>query len=470
MNPKEATEKPFDPVSHFSKALSECSIGPTLFVLDNFETVANPLELYKWLDTYIRPPNKILITTRFRDFKGDYPIEVHGMTEQECLLLIEGTCRQLEIRELVTTDYAQELVAESGGHPYVLKILLGEVAKKGSLPKIQRIMAGQDEILTALFERTYSHLPPAAQRVFLTVSSWRSMVPVIALQAVLLRIEHDRINVIEAVEQLARSSFVDILESKEDGQDFVDVPLVASTFGRSKLQTSPFRAAVEADVQLLQQFGASQRTSLTHGIEAHVKRFVSFVAVRVERDPSVLREYVQILEALAHRYPPTWLRIAELYDEVDSDAALSAAKDAIRQYLESSGAANDVRAWKHLADYCRRSADLMGEAHALVELSRREDVELYEISSSANRLNALLATSPASMERDEKNILIEEMADAFEARIDEGNSTDRSRLAWLCLHIKDLDRAQQHVAAGLELHPDNEYCLRLKERLEKHRS
>ena len=293
LKPAEATIKGFDPVAHFSGALTRCGFGPTLFVLDNFETVASPLELYKWLDTYIRPPNKILITTRFRDFKGDYPVEVHGMTDVECLQLIDATSRQLGIAELVTPDYAQKLVAESGGHPYVLKILLGEVAKERSLVQIQRIMAGQEEVLTALFERTYSHLPPAAQRVFLTVSNWRSMVPVIAVQAVLLRIEHDRINVIEAVEHLARSSFVDILESEEDGQDFIHVPLVASTFGRSKLQTSPYRAAVDADVQLLQQFGATQRTSLTHGVESHVRRFVSFVATTIERDPSVLSEYIR---------------------------------------------------------------------------------------------------------------------------------------------------------------------------------
>ena len=73
------------------------------------------------------------------------------------------------------------------------------------------------------------------------------------------------------------------------------------------------------------------------------------------------------------------------------------------------------------------------------------------------------------MERDEKSILIEEVADAFEERIDEGSATDRSRLAWLCLHLKDAGRAQRHVIAGLELHPDNEYCLKLKERLEKYR-
>ena len=470
MNPEEARNKNFDAVAYLAGSLTECSFGPTLFVLDNFETVSSPLELYKWLDTYIRPPNKILITTRFRDFKGDYPVEVHGMNDVECLELIDTTSHQLGIGHLITSDYAKQLIEESDGHPYVLKILLGEVAKEKTLVRIQRIMAGQEEILTALFERTYSHLPPASQRIFLTLANWHSLVPVIAMQAVLLRIEHERINVIDAVENLARSSFVEILKSKEDGQEFIHVPLVASTFGRSKLQTSPYRAAVDADVKLLHQFGATQRTGLSHGVEANVKRFLSFVAANVEQDPAVLSEYVQILEALARRYPPTWLSIAELYGEVGSSSTLNAAKAAVQQYLEMSKSRNNVHAWKMLGDYCRQSGDLIGEAHALVELSRHENVELYEISTSANRLNALLATSPVSLERDEKSILVEGMADAFEARIDEGNATDRSRLAWLCLHLGNVAGAQRHVDAGLELDPDNQYCINLNDRLEKQRS
>ena len=470
LQPEDSTNKDFDPVTNFSEALTQCSFGPALFVLDNFETVSSPLELYRWIDTYVRPPNKVLITTRFRDFKGDYPVEVRGMNDAECVELIDTTSHQLGISDIVTPEYAEKLVTESDGHPYVLKILLGEVAKNKSLVQIQRIMAGQEEVLTALFERTYSHLQPAAQRVFLTTANWRSLVPVIAIQAVLLRLEHERINVIEAVEILARSSFIEILMSEDDAQEFIHVPLVASTFGRSKLQTSPFRAAVDADIRLLHQFGATQRTSLSHGVDGHVRRFLSFVSTRVEQDPSVLSEYVQILEALARGYPPTWLRIAELYNEVGSRSTLDAAKAAVRQYLESSSPKDDVHAWKLLADYCHRTDDLMGAVLALVELSRHKDVELYEISASANRLNALLATSPVSMERDEKSILIEEMANAFEARINEGNATDRSRLAWLFLHLRNVSRAQSHVAAGLELSPDNEHCLRLKERLEKQRS
>ena len=75
--------------------------GPTLFVFDNFETVYDPADVFKWIDTYIRPPNKVLITTRVRDFVGDYPIEITGMNEQEARTLIDNQANRLGISELL---------------------------------------------------------------------------------------------------------------------------------------------------------------------------------------------------------------------------------------------------------------------------------------------------------------------------------------------------------------------------------
>ncbi len=61
-----------------------------LFVFDNFETLTNPEEIFEWLNTYIRNPNKILITSRIsRNFKADYPIEIRGMEEEESRELIK---------------------------------------------------------------------------------------------------------------------------------------------------------------------------------------------------------------------------------------------------------------------------------------------------------------------------------------------------------------------------------------------
>lgn len=58
--PKEMNDKGFKPLAFLAETLTNSTVGPLLFVFDNFETVQNPAELYTWLDTYVRLPNKIL--------------------------------------------------------------------------------------------------------------------------------------------------------------------------------------------------------------------------------------------------------------------------------------------------------------------------------------------------------------------------------------------------------------------------
>ena len=58
------------PEQYFARALScETEAGPMLFVVDNFETVLSPSEIYHTLDTHVRLPNKVLITARHHEFK-----------------------------------------------------------------------------------------------------------------------------------------------------------------------------------------------------------------------------------------------------------------------------------------------------------------------------------------------------------------------------------------------------------------
>ena len=450
----------------FARELSGSEFGRVLFAFDNFETVTSPVEIYAWIDTHIRPPNKAIITTRYRDFRGDYPIEVGGMTEEQCNLLIDATAGRLGIRELVSREYRQRLFDEADGHPYVIKVLLGEVASARKAVPVQRIMATKEDILTALFERTYNNLAPAAQRVFLTLASWNSAVPLVALQAVMLRLRHDFVDVDEMVQALERSSLIDVFVSKSDDQEFLRVPLAAALFARGKLLASPYRAAVEVDTKLLQQFGATQRPSIAKGIEPHVRRFTAYIAAQIDEDPQNLSDYVGMLEVLARRHHSAWLDIAELYNEIEQGGELSKAKAAVRQYLEQSGDLASARPWRMLAEYCRRSEDVVGEVHALVELCKRADVDFHVVSASANRFNAILATGRDLLEKDEKKILTDEIASVMEFRIHEANATDRSRLAWLCLHLGNAARAREHIEEGLEMDPGNQHCLKLQERLE----
>lgn len=337
MEPPEARSKAFDELEYFCNSLKKgAEASPTLFVFDNFETVRDKREVYEIIDNFIDSPNKALITTRERYFTGDYEISVEGMTDSETQELIDATARDLGISDLLTQDYRRQLYTESEGHPYVIKILLGEVAKSGVPSKVQRIMAGEEQILDALFERTYDKLSPQAQRVFLNLSNWRSVVPQIALEAVLLRDvgeeENDRIRVGAAVEELYRSSFADIKESPADNERFVFVPLTASLFGRRVLPVSPFKNTVQTDLELLRKFGATQQTDIQHGIEEKVKSLFR----NVERERGALSKYRPVLEVVARRYPPSWRHMVSLYERSPAvDDSLDKAKRAVEQYLAS---------------------------------------------------------------------------------------------------------------------------------------
>ena len=209
LGPDEAKLEGFKSKEYFQDCLFQGPTGPTLFVLDNFETLKDPLDVFEWLDTYVRPPNKVLITTRFRDFKSDYPIEIKGMSDEEAGKLIDGHATKLGISHLITAKYKRQLRDVAEGHPYVIKILLGEVHKEGRALKPKRIVAAADRQLDALFKRTYDALSPGAQRVFLLLSSSREYVPEVAVEAVAFRPGTTHFDVQNALQEAVRYSLVD---------------------------------------------------------------------------------------------------------------------------------------------------------------------------------------------------------------------------------------------------------------------
>ena len=128
----------FDATAAMTEHLRKGPLGPTLFVFDNFETVRSAVDLFHWIDTNIRLPNKAVITTRFREFKADYPIEVSGMEQKEAESLVAQTATSLGITSLIGKKERDQLIEESNGHPYVIKTIVGEVAKCGHILKAQQ--------------------------------------------------------------------------------------------------------------------------------------------------------------------------------------------------------------------------------------------------------------------------------------------------------------------------------------------
>lgn len=467
-------EPKFDAVSWLAHELASAGAGPTLFVFDNFETVTSPDELFTWIDERVRAPNKVLITTRLRSFNGDYQVEVAGMEDMESRELIRSTAIGLNIQQLLTEGYIAELIHESDGHPYVMRVLLGEVAKARQLVKLERIVGDREHILAALFERTYERLPVAAKRLFLTIGRWRSLVPILGLRAVVLRPQNERIDVDAAIRELEKSSLIDVHRSNFDSQEFVSAPLVAALFAQKKLRTDRFKNAIEADVQALHDFGASKETDLRHGIRPRVEQLFKAASRRATQNPAALDADLPVLQFVAQGYPDGWRLLARLFDEVGGERANERAQQAIRSFLEHEGTDRVMRrdAWETMADLARRDGDRRGELTAWAEFAESHTAA-DDVSYAANKINTILRSDrddvhrgvSQTIERDERRVLVDRVLAAFEPYERSADGTTVSRMAWLCCNIGRDARAKELTRGALGKFPDNDHLRGLADRL-----
>jgi hypothetical protein len=445
----------------FANDLTENSFGKTLFIFDNFETISNPIEVFEWINTYVRNPNKVLITSRIsRSFKADYPIEVQGMTEGECIELINQFAKDLNIVSLLNEDYIKELIEESDGHPYIIKILLGEVARNKKAGKIKRVVAEQEKILDALFKRTFNTLSPAAKRVFLTLCSWNSMVPTIALEAVLWRPENEKMNVQSAIEELRQSSFIEIITKGDD--EIINVPLAATIFGKGELEINPEKIKILSDRELLMEFGTTTFSNLSSGLSLQIERKFKSISKRISSIAEFENE-LPLLEYIASKYPKTYKYIIEVFEEYEK---YDKVKYYIREYIKSNiPLGQKAKLWNKLATVCRYSKDWDGESHALTELVQISGVSLEEISEAANRINNHIYNSMAAKRDEYKSEMLKIIIDNFSTHIHNGDATDYSRLGWLLLNNNNPVEAKEMVKKGLDIDESNKYCQKLLEKL-----
>ena len=458
--PERKKEQGFRCREFFESQLNKNDLGACLFVFDNFETTQNPEELFAWIDAHIRLPNKVLITTRLRDFKGDYPVEVSGMAENEAQELIKATADHLNITHLLSNTYITELIQQAEGHPYVIKILLGEVAKEKRAGHIERLVAGRDEILTALFERTYASLSPCAQRTLMTLAAWNSAVPRVAIEAVLQKSGGDISEVEHAVDLLLQYSLAERQKSVE-GLDFIALPLVALIFGRKKLNVSPLQATIKSDAELLQMLGTVNRGEVHFSLAKRIDYFLGSIARQIEKGET-FDKYAPIVEMIGRHFPPAWLSLARLHMEEETPEGYEKAKVELRRYLEQdSSSPVAAEAWRNLANCCFKTDDLLGDIHAFVQRAKIASVPFADLANTARLLNDFLRRQVLEAGIDEKRVLGRDMLEVLERRVGEANADDLGQMAWLALRLNETSKADNFIMRGLKLEPDNPHLLKI---------
>lgn len=447
-----------------SEEFHTSSYGPALFVFDNFETAESPVDLFNWIDSNIRSPNKALITSRFRDFKADYPIDVHGMEMDEALELVRQTSVKLAISGMVSDEQAREVVEAASFHPYVIKILLGEIADSGKYHRPKQIMAKQDEILDALFERTFNNLTPLAERIFLTLCGWKSLVPQLGVEAMIHRYRDPDLDPETSIDQLVRMSLVE-RKIAPDNSVFLEVPLSAAIFGNKKLEYSPQAALIETDLRFLKDFGPTAATGISSGLDPKIRTFFKNTAQKVEKGEENANEIKDVLEFLASSYSEAWMLLADLETERRAPQHKKKAVEYIRRYLETDPPAEGaLDAWLRLEEFYSASGNNVEACMALLKADRIGEQPYYRLSRMANRLNR---DSQLRQKLNKSHIetTYKPLSILMEARLPEAKATDHSRLAWLHLHCGNNARALEIAEQGLKKDSSDTHCLKIVKRL-----
>ena len=152
--------------------------------------------------------------------------------------------------------------------------------------------------------------------------------------------------------------------------------------------------------------------------------------------------------------------------ERGAEGCIESAKGAVLRYLEHENDTVKRRgAWERFAALCRRTEDWTGEVHALVEISAQEDTSFVMVSNAINRFNQIFRQQLIPQGSDERYVLGKRLTEIFEAHGEDANATDCSRMAWLCLSLHEEVRAREYTTKGLQIEPQNEYCLNLAARL-----
>ncbi|MEH6501200.1 MAG: NB-ARC domain-containing protein [Pseudoalteromonas distincta] len=463
---KDLDGKKIDAIDFMANQLHRSDYGPILFIFDNFETLRSPHDVYSWIDANIRLPNKVIITSRFRDFKGDYPIDIPGMEDRESQELIEVTANNLGIKDRINKENKSIIIEESDGHPYVIKILIGEIADKGDFSRPSMLIARRDDVLNALFERTFSSLSPLAARIFMTLSRWRSAVPQLVMEATLLRhVEDDGIYPEAAVDQLVRTSLVE-RSSDSENIDHLTVPLSGSIFGRAKLEVSANRPLIMEDVNFLQYLGASDLKTDRYGFLPRLRRLFSAIAQRIEVGELGIAEVRPVLEFLARGYPKAWILLSDLESDGAQDGWQEQATEYLRRYLQSEPSGTEaLTAWKKLESLYKDMGDAIAGCGAFVRAADISAPPLAQLTSMANWLNSS-DKARQNLTTDERSAIFLPLAKLIEPHLDDASATDLSRLGWLYLNTGDAQRAKEVADLGLDRDATNAHCIRLIERLE----
>ena len=454
------------PEVQLESVISDDSSGSILWILDNFETVDDPKGIYLAFDEYINysqnDSHKVVITTRHRTFRGDYPIQVDGMSESEFGKLISQEAISLHLDRRLPVQRVRELYGTSDGHPYVAKIILGEI-KRGKYSKARRILQSRDDVLGPLFERTVDYLDDSARHIYFLLCRWHSFIPFVALDLAVNGNRDERIDILRATEDLKDFSLVTVVDQGNTDEEWIwfDVPTPSRLFGRHRLQADPSQLEIDVEFKRLQRFGVSTASNLSRR-EDLVWRFWKSVRSELE----VKRQLQSIGESLGQWYPwfdrlgnsVPWLWNWLARELVDRGRASEADKFFVRAIRAGERMSYVSDLWLDLAKHREEQGRDKEALQAWVSRAALPRAPFEDISHAANKVNGWLGRARVVLDKEERQSLVGDLIEKMDVRLAEADAQDLSRLAWLYANVGQIRRGLAMARRGLDLNPRQKDC------------
>ena len=430
----------------------------TLFIFDNFETMQDLRDLHRFLDQHTTAPNKVLLTTRERAFKADYPIEVKGMEESEAFSMMRQLSTELHAEPLLTGSVMNAFYEQTKGHPYVMKVLVGELAKEKRYIAPAVVLSSRTDVAQAIFERSFTKLSDNARAVFLTVSNWRSYISELSLLVVLgLR----GLDVDQGLDECLRLSLVTVVD-RPDGESLYFSPELARVFGKRKLEGDPDRLVIQADIETLRNFGVTTDPKREGKQKQLVAKFVAWCKEQAKQSSREKVDKVDaLLEMLAELWPDAWLELSDFRRQTGSSADKIEA--ALRRAVEENP--SNVTTWLARADYAKATGNQRTYISSLVSAVDASPKDVGLIKEVAFQLAKYVKEQeipPAT-----RHVFLSSVREHMSAQKRELDAVGLSRLAWLYILENDTAKGRECAIRGLELEQDNNYCQRIIEQLDK---
>ncbi len=118
----------------------------------------------------------------------------------------------------------------------------------------------------------------------------------------------------KGIESLIQYSMAEIHTTSSDKQEFISLPLVASVFGKKKLNVSPYRASVQADAEILQMLGPSRGDDIKLTLAKRLETFLRNISRRIELGEKY-EFFAPVIESICRAYSPGWLLLARWHME-----------------------------------------------------------------------------------------------------------------------------------------------------------